>query len=65
MEPILTTADACGTVVESSLSSARLTHGIRLKRTLQMFITQTCLKLCSFRQTQGVVGAALNRRREL
>ncbi len=32
---------------------------------LQTFITQSCLKLCSSWQMQGVVGVALNRRREL
>ncbi len=32
---------------------------------LQTFITQSCLKLCSSRQMQGVVGAALNRQHEL
>ncbi len=39
--------------------------GVKLKHTLQMFITQTCLKLYSSRQTQGVMGTALNRWREL
>ncbi len=38
--------------------------GVRLKYTLQTFI-QTCLKLSSSRQMQGVVGAAFCRRREL
>ncbi len=32
---------------------------------LQTFITQSCLKLCSSRQMQGVVGTALNRRHKL
>ncbi len=67
VEPVLTTAAACGTMVESSLGSARLDccSGVTLKRMLQTFIAQSCLKLCSSQQTQGVVGAALNRQRKL
>ncbi len=38
--------------------------GVKLKRTLQTFI-QTCLKLSSSGQTQGDVGVAFYRRREL
>ncbi len=38
--------------------------GVILKRTLQTFI-QTCLKLNSSRQTQGVMGRGFYRRREL
>ncbi len=38
--------------------------GVRLKRMLQTFI-QTCLKLSSSRQTQGVVGRGFYRQREL
>ncbi len=39
--------------------------GVKLKHTLQTFITQSCLKLSSSWQMQGVMGAALNRWLEL
>ncbi len=56
--PILTTAAACGTMVESSLGSAGLPQwssnsSIRFKR-----LFQTCPKLSSSRQMQGVMGMA-------
>ncbi len=57
--PVHTTATVCGTAVRSSLSSAGL---------LQWSQTQVYasnVSSCCSRQTQGVVGAALNRRCEL
>ncbi len=63
--PIHTTAAVCGTAVRSSLGSARLPQwSITQAHASNVYWLAPVSSCCSW-QTQGVVGAALNRRREL
>ncbi len=61
MEPVLTTAAACGTAVESSLGSAGLPQWSQTQAYASNIYLLSPVSSSSSRQMQGVMGAALNR----
>ncbi len=63
--PIHTTAAVCSTAVRSSLGSARPPQWSQTQAYASNVYWFTPVSSCCSRQTQGVVGMALNRRREL
>ncbi len=65
VEPVLTTAATCSTVVGSSLSSAGLLQWSKTQVYAYKRLFHSYLKLSSSRQMQGVVVAALCRQCEL
>ncbi len=63
--PVHTTAAVCGTAVRSSLGSAGLPQWSNNSSVCFKHLLLSPVSSCCSRQMQGVVGAALNRRREL
>ncbi len=64
-EPVLTTAAACGTAVRSSLGSAGLPQWSKTQAYTSNIYLLSPVSSSSSRQTQGVMGVALNRWHEL
>ncbi len=63
--PVHTTAAMCGTVVRSSLGLAGLPQWSQAQAYASNVYWFTPVSSCCSRQTQGVMGAALNRQRKL